>query len=599
MDVYVLTAILLAAVVLYVTRWLPIEVTSLLLPPALMLSGILDPGQALSGFSNAATVTIAALFVISAGLTRTGTLDGLTAFIRDKARGSPLRLVLLLAVTVPFISAFMNNIPVVAMLVPVVLVLARDLEAYPSKLMIPLSYFAILGGTCTLIGTGTNILVHDFYKTWQADQGLPVTGFGMFEFTGLGLVLLAAGTTFLLTVGRSLLPERTSLTALLPASRTAHFVTEVRVDEDSAVAGRYVRDVFPQDAAVGLLELVRDERVLEGPAARPYKLKDGDALIVSGPSAKITEFLSHSKTSLASVVEDERRVPMRTVELFLAEAVILPDSPFVGRTIAGIGLNRTYGAKVLAVQRAGRHRRKEIVHMRLRVGDVLLLQASAEAFSALRESESVLLVEGLETAIKHRRRAPVALIILVAVVASAALTPLPIAIAALAGAGLMLATRCLRPDEAFRALDPSVLLLLCGTIPLGVAMEATGLARDLVHILTANFGGAGPWVLLSGFYLLTSVITEFLSNKATAVLLAPIALQMGASLGVDPKPFLMAVCFAASASFTTPIGYPTNLIVFGPGGYLFKDYLKIGIPMNLLMWILASLLIPVLWPFAV
>lgn len=597
MDMLLLTTILVVVITLYITRWLSIEVTSLLIPPALVLTGILDVKQALSGFSSSATVTIGALFVVSAALTRTGALDFLAATIKRYARESPLRLLVIMAVTVPLISAFMNNIPVVAMLLPVILVLARDMKIMPSKVMIPLSYFAILGGTCTLIGTGTNIVVHEFYMQTQVDAGLTPTGFSMFEFAPLGLILLVSGALFILLLGPRLLPERTSLTSMLPRARTAKFVTEIEIDSESLLTGQRVSDVFPPDSPVRLLEIIRGEEVIVAGAARETQLMDKDALIIEGAGNEIAEFLSQTRASLATVVEDDRRVPMRSIELMLGEAVILPDSPFAGRTVDSLALNKQYGVKVMAVQRGGRHHRKNVRKIVLRAGDVLLVQASERGFQSLRDSESVLIVEGLEGAIKHKKRVFVAVAVLLAVVGLASLTTLPIVVLAVTGAALMIATRCLRIDEAVRSLDFPVLLLLIGTIPLGVAMCETGLAHALVHQVTGFLGASHPIVFLSAFYLVTSLTTNVLSNKATAVLLAPIAFQLAAQLNVDPKPFLIAICYAASASFATPIGYPTNLIVMGPGGYHFGDYLKIGVPMNLLMWALATLLIPVFWPF--
>lgn len=597
METTFLLLIMAGAVALYVTKWLPIGVTSVLIPPALYLTGILGAEEALSGFSNPATVTIASLFVVSAGLARTGTLDMVTNLIRQGAKGSPTRVLVLLALTVPPTSALMNNIPVVAMFVPVVLALSRELDVNPSKLMIPLSFFAILGGTCTLIGTGTNVLVHDILQAWQAAQGVEPTGFQMFEFTPMGLILLAGGVLFLLTVGRRILPERTSLMAMMTRERTAQFVTEIVLHPGSRLPGMRVGKVFPARGDVRLLELVRGEHVFMYGDAEELVFEVGDSLIVSATSRRITEFLTSTRSALAPVLEDDQLVSMHTVELVVAEAVVLPGSPFVGRRVADLRFNHNYGVKVLALQRGGRHHRKNIRDVRLKEGDVFLLQGSDRGFGALRETEAFLLAEGLEGLIRRRGRAPIAVAIMLSVVGLAAFTPFPIVIFAVAGAGLMIATRCLRADEAFGSLDASVLLLLAGTIPLGVAMETTGLAEVAVSRLMNLVGGSGPWVLLSAFYLFTSLVTNFLSNKATAVLLAPLALQLATQVGVDPRPFMLAICFAASASFATPIGYPTNLIVLGPGGYEFTDFVKIGVLMNALMWILATLFLPLLYPF--
>ncbi len=593
----VLSVILLAAVLLYVTRWLSLEVTSLLIPPALVLTGILDVPQALSGFASPATITIGAMFILSAGLARTGALEFVADALRKHARESPTRLVLLLGATVPLASAVVNNIPVVAVLIPIVLSLSRDMHEKPSKLMIPLSYFAILGGTCTLIGTGTNLVVNDIYIAWQREAGLDGSGFRLFEFAPLGLILTATGVVYMLTLGRRLLPDRTSLTALVAPDRTAQFLTEIHLEEGSPLAGREAAEVFPKDMPVRVLEVVRDEQVLLGGLARRLTFQEGDYIIIEGTSKDITAFLAETRASLATVVADDRRVPMRTVELMLGEAVVLPDSPFLNRRISDLRLNDRFGVKVLALQRGGRHHHRNLRGATLKPGDVLLLQADKKGFAALRESEAVLLVEGLERSIAHKRRRMLAMGIFAGVLLLGAFTHLPLVMLAVAGAALMIAGRCLRADEAARSLDFGVLLLLAGTIPLGIAMQTTGLAHEIVHTVTAGVGADRPWLMLALVYLLTNVVTSFLSNKATAVIMAPVAIQLALHMHVSPAPFLMAICFAASASFVTPIGYPTNLLVMGPGGYHFSDYAKIGLPLGLIVWLLASALIPVFWPF--
>ena len=331
--------------------------------------------------------------------------------------------------------------------------------------------------------------------------------------------------------------------------------------------------------------------------AEYYVLEPNDALNVEGSPKHINAFLNSCEgVELASVVEDEHRVPMKTIQLKLVEAVILPDSPFTGRYVASLGLNRLYGVKVMAVQRHGRQHRYQIRQMRLQPGDVLLLQADDHGLAALRETGAVLIVEGVEQTIYRRGRMPLAIAIMAGVVTATAVLGAPLVISALVGAALMMLTRCVRVDEAVRALDLSILMLLAGTIPLGVAMLKTGLAQQIVHGAMGLIGESRPWVLLSALYLLTAILSAFLSNNAAAVILAPIAIDMAAVLGVDPRPLLMAVAFGASASFATPIGYQTNAIVMGPGGYTFGDFLRLGIPLTIIMWIAATILIPIFWP---
>jgi di/tricarboxylate transporter len=395
-----------------------------------------------------------------------------------------------------------------------------------------------------------------------------------------------------------LLPERASLASLMPAERKARFVTELVLTENTPLVGLRVGDVFDPEAPVRLLEMIRGEEIILAPKAGNHVLAPDDAMIVEGSPQEITAFLSKfAGFELASVVEDEQRVPMRTLQLKLVEAVVLPESPFAGRFVRDLGLNRLYGVKVMAVQRHGRQHRYQIRAMRLHPGDVLLLQSDDHGLAALREQGAVLIVEGVEQTVYRRRKMPIAGAIMAAVVLAAA-AGLPLVVAALLGAALMLITRCVRVDEAVRSLDSATLLLLAGTIPLGLAMLQTGLAPLIVRGVVGLAGDSQAWLLLSLLYLVTAVLTSFLSNNAAAVLLTPIAIDMAATLNVDVRPLLMAIALGASACFSTPIGYQTNAIVMGPGGYTFGDYLRIGVPLTLVMWIAATVLIPVFWPLA-
>jgi len=591
MDQIVYTLILIAAIVLYATRWLPIEATAGLVIGSLALSGILSVEQALSGLSNPATVTIAAMFVLSGALIRTGALELLVKLLRAGADNNVPRLMLLLALVVGVASAFLNNTPVVVMLVPVVLALARQNDVKPSKLLLPVSYFAILGGTCTLIGTSTNLIVD------QAARAYGGSGFTIFEFAPLGICFFLIGSLYILLAYRHFLPDRAPLSSMLPADRGATFVTELIVGSEAPLVGRPVRDVFPASRKdVHLIEVVRGEHVIFAVTAMDLAVEPGDSLIVEGTPQGITSFIEAQGVRIASVVEDEKRVEVRSMDLSIVEAVVLPDSPFVARSVATLGLNRLYGVKVMAIQRHGLQHRYHLRGMRLKGGDVLLLQSDRRGLDALRETGSVMVVEGVDRLVLQTARAPVAVGVLVGVIAIASLKLAPLAVIALIGVGVLIATGCLRPREAIDALDAPVLLLIASSIPLGIGMEETGLAHQIVGIVVGALSDVGPVAVLSGFYLLTSVFSSFLSNNATAVLMAPIAVGVASALGVDTRPFLLAIAFGASASFATPVGYQTNLIVMGPGGYTFGDYFRFGLPLNIILWIAATILIPVFYP---
>lgn len=619
-EIVILLVILSSATILYITRWVAIEVTAILTIVALAVTGLLSPNQAFSGFSNSATITVAAMFVLSGGLLRTGALEMITLYLARFAQGSMSRLLLLLALTVPIASAFVNNTPVVVMMIPVILSLSRQMGHSPSRLLLPLSYFSILGGTLTLLGTSTNILVDSISR--QAGG----SGFSLFEFTPLGIVYAAVGITYVILIGAKILPDN-DVADLSFRQRRAAYVTELVVEPDSPVVGKTAEEIVDRvgadtrrphahllvsqrrrlrrlssledgepDESIELLEIFRKEQIYRGQSAATLKLVAGDILLVAGLPNRIKDFIASSKTRLETVMADQQRISMGSIEQSVVEAVTLPGTSFIGRPLGSLGLYRTYGVTVLGVRRRGRQRSRGLRTLSLQDGDVLLLQGESQSLQQLAEEGRLLLVEGVEQTILRSTKNRQALLIMLGVILLATFTGHPISVLAAAGAVLMVLTRCLRLDEAIGSLDTPTLFLLAGTIPLGLAMESTGLAVQIVQGVVRLAAGAAPWIFLSLFYLLTSILTEVISNNAVAVLLTPIALQLATTLGVDPKPLLAAVAFGASASFTTPMGYQTNAIVMGPGGYTFKDYLKTGLPMNLLMWFVATICIPFFWP---
>ena len=589
-DVAILLALLAATLVLFVTQVVRIEIVSIGIVVVLALTGILAPAEALSGFSSTATITVAAMLVISAGLQKAGAVDLVAARLVRLGERGYTGLLLALAVPTAVLSAFMNNTPIVALMIPVAITLGKRLKVKPSLLLLPISYFAILGGTCTLIGTSTNILVDSLYRAY----GGP--GFGMFEFTGMGLLYLLVGGAFVFLFARRLLPERQGLTELLGAGAPDQFVTEVRIPAGSRLIGKSLAEALHGAEEVTAIELVRDEQPFLRPGGEVV-LREGDILLLEAGARTIHNLLAAPDLEHGTVIADDERVRIGRLDLHIAEAIVTPASSFRHRRVKDLGLSRRYGVQVLAVRRLGRQHQYKLRDFRIHSGDVLLIQGEPASLRLIQEDQDVLLMEGVQRELTFPRKAPLAIGILLAVVLLATAGVAPIAFLALAGAGLLVLTRCMDVADATRALDSGVLLLLAGTIPLGRALESTGIAGEIGGWVAGVAGDHGAIVLIGSFYLLTSVMTEILSNNATAVLLTPIGIGIAQQIGIDPKPILVAIAFGASASFATPLGYQTNTMVMGPGGYLFRDYLRMGIPMNVLLWLSATFLIPLFWPF--
>lgn len=621
LEQWLLLAIIAASTALYVTNWLPTEVTAISTIVVLMATGLLSPGDALSGFASTATITVAAMFVLSAGLMRTGALETVTIYLGRFARGSARRLLILLALVEVPASAFMNNTPVVVMMIPVVVSLCRQYNLRPSKFLLPISYFAVLGGTVTLLGTSTNILVSDLYRK----AGGP--GFGLFEFSVLGIVYALVGGAFIILVGYRLLPNYSPLATLTGDRAHVTYVTELVVNADSKLIYKAASDVFDQIAlherlspplpirrhrrlkpqptkadtssqtTITLLEIIRGARSYQAEALHDWRFAAGDLLIVSGSPKDIHLFQQTQAVELATVIEDEERTLTTDLEAQVMEAVVMPGSEVVGNTMGQVRLHRRFGVSVMGLQHQGIQQVQGLRAQRLEVGDVLLLRGKTASLRTAAETCRLLLVEGVESSLVRKTKNTTALIIMALVVLLASFSPLPIVVLSLAGAIAMIVTRCLRTDEALGALEASTLMLLVGTIPIGLAMESTGLVNTIVSGLITLIGTSNLVLFLAVFYIMTAMLTELISNNAVAVLLTPVALNLATTLDVSPIPLLVAVLFGASAAFMTPFGYQTNAIVMGPGGYKFTDYLRIGAPLQIIMIVVATIMIPLLWPF--
>lgn len=573
-------------VVLFVTDRVRTDIVGLLIMVALGLLGILQPKELLLGFSNEALVTIAAMFVLSAALMRSGLVAALGGKLTDFSRGSPLRFMVFSLATVCFMSAFINNTPVVVVFIPAVLTVCARIGASPSKFLMPISFASMLGGSCTLIGTSSNILIASY--AGEVDFEI-----GMFEFAGVGLAIVVVGMAYLLAFSWRMLPNHTTIASTLSADDAKEYITQVRIGVDSDFIGKKLAETPLAGAGMKVAELIRGDRVQRLDKGMPLELND--ILLVRGDLNRILELdRQHSISISPDLQEDAAEV--KRVEMTLFELMVAPESPFIGQSCRDLGLRKQFDVSVFALQRRGRHHQRDIADLELRMGDILLVRGTTESLENLRSRNEFILLEGVHDKVIESHKAPLALGTILAVVVLAAASIAPISVLALGGAAFLVLTKVLTARDAYRAIDWPVLVLIAGMIALGNAMDKTGaldLAANEMHAVIGEWGKhATLWV----FYFMAAALSLLILNKPAAVLCAPLGIELAAKLGCNPEPFIMAVAFAASTAMATPMGYQTNLLVYGPGGYTYKDFVTFGMPLNIGVGVLACLLIPLFWP---
>jgi di/tricarboxylate transporter len=588
--------IIILAIIMYATEWISIDLVSIIVMLLLIMSGVISPEQGVSGFSNKATITVAFMFVISAAILKTGALQVFTHKIASLFKKNYTIGLFVFLFFIAFISAFINNTPVVAVFIPVVIQIARKIGKSPSKLLIPLSYAAIWGGVCTLIGTSTNIVVSGVAEKSGIE---PIS---LFQMTPVGIILTITGILFLVFGGSRLLPDRENDQDLEKKFGINNYITEIVLLPNSDSVGKKLMDSnIIRDFDLDVLQIKRGDSEIIMPSG-DFTLESNDILKVRCDIDKIKGLKDRAKIEddgITMLLGDSK---LTSRNVALVELVVASNSDFQGRTLKELDFRRRFRAIPLAI----RHR-KEVLHSdlydtKLKSGDIILAEVKTHYLKELKKMENendspfVLLSEDTMLDFNLKNFTIVSTVIL-SVVLSAAFGWMDIMVGSITAVSILVLSQCLTMKDAYESINWQVIFLLAGSLSMGVAMNNTGLdlllAKNLVHYLEAW----GPIAVLSGLYILTALLGELMSNNATAALITPIAIATANQLNVDHLPFLMAVIFASSASFMTPVGYQTNAMVYGAGQYKFMDFFKVGLGISIIFWILISFLIPIFYPF--
>jgi len=590
LDILFVYFLVLFAVFLFVNKRISFDVASLIIMACLIVSGILTPSEGLSGFSNSATITIACMFILSEGLTQTGALDKVGDYFLQLSRYPFKVAVLIIMLIIGVISAFINNTAAVAIFIPVVIGLSKKLGKSASKLLMPLSFAAMFGGVCTLIGTSTNLLVDSI----ATDNGLQP--FSMFEFAPMGIIYFVAGFIYLFVVGIDMIPPRREKEDLTENFGMGEYLTDVKLGENSKYVDTPLKDSsLLDDLDLDLVDIHKEE----GPQLTDRNamiLGSDDVLRIRGSVDELNKLLFREDVQILPT-KSWKNSDFEVGNAKLVEVVVAPESFYAGKKLKHVDLYKDYEAILMAIHQRGDLQQEAFSEVRLQGGTSLLLFVKKERVNDIKRGGEFILASEKEVSSSRSKRIPLAVGIIIGVVGLAAFGVMPIVASAICGVVLMILSGCLTNEEAWRSINWKVIFLLAGMLPLGVAMEKTGAASLMADTSIAYLEAFGPRAVLSAFFFISMMLTNVISNQATAALLAPIAIEVSQSIGVNAEPMLVAVTMAASLSFMSPIGYQTNTMIFGPGQYRFSDFLRIGTPLNLIFWGLGTLFIPMIWSF--
>jgi di/tricarboxylate transporter len=587
-EIMLVLVILAAAVILFVSERLRVDLIAMLVLITLTLTGLVTIEEAFSGFSSPAVITVWSVYIVSGALFLSGVADILASFVIRLAGQNYLRLLLVIMITIGIMSAFMNNIGAVAILLPAVVSVARKINIAPSKLLIPMAFISLLGGKMTLIGTPPNILATSIMETYGG-----LEPFGFFDFTPMGSIVLITGITYFLVIGNRLLPSRKPGGQLADVYRVRNYLSEVRVSENSPLIGKTLTESrLGERYNLDVIQIQRGDEDLLVPLQDPTILVH-DILLVRASSQNIMKANDALKLDLLPTWKfDDLSQDTQS----MIEVTLTPGSHMVGQTLKQSDFRARYGLTVLAIQHQGESIASKLADIPLELGDALLIQGPEDRIVHLRRDSDFLILEPQPIEIKRTKKAPLAVLILFGVLLVVSLRLLHVSTAMLIGAVLMVLTGVLKMDEAYESIEWKSVFLIAGMLPMGIAMQNSGTAQFLAENIVNLVGNWGTVAVLMGIFLMTALITEVMSNAAATVLVTPIAIDAARSLDVNPQTFVMAVVIAAATSFLMPIGHQANVLVFGPGGYKFGDYTKVGVWLNIIIFIIVAITLPMIWP---